>query len=66
MHFPGNGQSAAGRPTNSSSRGGIILRRIAEYGLPDALRMTVGTEEENLAVLDALEGFHRRNGAKRQ
>jgi len=33
------------------------LRRVEEYGFPDALRMTIGTEEENLAVLDALKSF---------
>ena len=32
----------------------------------NALRMTVGTEEENLAVLDALKAFLGATGAKRQ
>jgi histidinol-phosphate aminotransferase len=36
---------------------GIILRRVEEYGFPDALRMTIGTEEDNRAVLDALTAF---------
>jgi len=30
------------------------------------LRMTIGTEEENLAVLDALKAFMGASGAKRQ
>jgi histidinol-phosphate aminotransferase len=42
---------------------GIILRRIEEYGLPHALRMTIGTEEENRAVIDALTSFMGRNGS---
>jgi histidinol-phosphate aminotransferase len=36
---------------------GIILRRVEAYGLPNALRMTIGTEAQNLAVLDALAAF---------
>ena len=35
----------------------IILRRVGEYGFPDALRMTIGTEKENQAALEALTAF---------
>ena len=65
VHFAGNGHSAVEADTFLQSRR-IILRRVAEYGFPDALRMTVGTEEENLAVLDALKAFLGATGAKRQ
>jgi len=41
----------------------IILRRVEEYGLPHALRMTIGTEGENRAVIDALSSFIGRNGS---
>jgi histidinol-phosphate aminotransferase len=41
------------------------LRRVTEYGLPDALRMTIGTEEENRAALDALAAFMGKNGTGR-
>ncbi|MDR2695527.1 MAG: histidinol-phosphate transaminase [Deltaproteobacteria bacterium] len=34
-------------------RAGIIIRPLASYGLPDLLRVSVGTEEENLRFLDA-------------
>jgi len=34
---------------------GIILREMGGYGLPNCLRMTIGTEEENLHVLKALK-----------
>jgi histidinol-phosphate aminotransferase len=44
----------------------IILRRVTEYGFPDALRMTIGTEEENRAVLDALTSFMGANGSSRR
>ena len=41
----------------------IILRRVDEYGFPEALRMTVGTEEDNRAVLAALAAFMGREAA---
>ncbi len=34
---------------------GILLRSTASYGLPDHLRFTIGLEEENRAVMAALE-----------
>lgn len=36
-------------------REGVIVRPIANYGLPDHLRVTVGTERENQAFLTALD-----------
>ncbi len=36
---------------------GVLLRGMAAYGLPDCLRMTVGTEAENRAAVDALRRF---------
>ncbi|MFG1409551.1 histidinol-phosphate transaminase [Xanthobacter sp. VTT E-85241] len=36
---------------------GLILRSVASYGLPNALRMTVGTEEANRLVVEALAAF---------
>ncbi len=35
----------------------IILRQLSAYKLPQALRMTIGLEHENRAVLDALREF---------
>ena len=34
---------------------GVIVRPIGGYGLPDWLRVTIGTEAENLRFLEALE-----------
>jgi histidinol-phosphate aminotransferase len=63
LHFPkGNGRSAPEADTFLHEHR-IILRRIEEYGLPEALRMTIGTEEENRAALDALTSFMAKNGA---
>jgi histidinol-phosphate aminotransferase len=36
---------------------GIIMRRVAGYGLPNALRMTIGTESDNRAVVAGLAAF---------
>ncbi|MDE2386024.1 MAG: histidinol-phosphate transaminase [Alphaproteobacteria bacterium] len=36
---------------------GLILRRVEAYGLPAALRLSVGTEEANRAVVAALAEF---------
>lgn len=36
---------------------GIILREMHAYGLPNCLRITIGTEEENLRVLEVLKKF---------
>ncbi|MBI2711345.1 MAG: histidinol-phosphate transaminase [Bdellovibrio sp.] len=36
---------------------GVIFRPIANYGYPDALRISVGTNEENLIAAKALSGL---------
>jgi histidinol-phosphate aminotransferase len=36
---------------------GIIVRRVAGYGLPDALRITIGDESGCRRVIDCLSGF---------
>jgi histidinol-phosphate aminotransferase len=36
---------------------GVIVRPVGGYGLPDCLRITVGNEDENRAVVDALSEF---------
>jgi histidinol-phosphate aminotransferase len=41
----------------------LVLRAVEAYGLPNALRLTVGSEEANQAVLAALRAF-REEGAR--
>lgn len=41
---------------------GLILRQVASYGLPSCLRLTIGAEEANRLVVQALADFM---GAKR-
>ena len=36
---------------------GIIVRRMAAYGLADCLRITIGLEDEMRAAIGALEEF---------
>jgi histidinol-phosphate aminotransferase len=57
IHFPDTpGKTAADADEYLGARG-YVLRRVAGYGLPGALRMTIGSEEANLGVIDALKSF---------
>ncbi|WP_264050267.1 pyridoxal phosphate-dependent aminotransferase [Methylobacterium flocculans] len=57
VHFPdAPGRSAAEADAFLTARG-VITRRVSSYGLPDALRVTVGGEAANTAFLDALTAF---------
>ena len=38
---------------------GVILRAMGAYGLPDCLRATIGTEEENRILVEALKDVPR-------
>jgi histidinol-phosphate aminotransferase len=40
-------------------RRGVIVRGVAGYGLPDHLRITIGLEAHNRAVIEALDAFLR-------
>ncbi|KMO43329.1 histidinol-phosphate aminotransferase [Methylobacterium variabile] len=57
IHFPDEaGRTAADADAYLTARG-LILRRVGAYGLPNALRMTIGTAEANEAVVAALTEF---------
>src|SRR5690606_33858864 len=57
VHFPEAEKHSAARADNYLTARGYILRRVAGYGFPNALRMTVGTEEANRGVVAALSEF---------
>ena len=59
MHFPAKGKDAVSADEHLKARG-IILRRVAAYGLPNCLRMTIGTEDDNRRVVAALAEFMGR------
>ena len=56
VRFPRTGKSAAAASAHLTKRG-ILVRAVGAYGLPDCLRITVGLEDENRAVLAALGAF---------
>jgi histidinol-phosphate aminotransferase len=59
VRFPGtSGKSAADAFEFLKSRG-ILTRKIAGYQLPDWLRISIGTEEEMRAVVQACADFLR-------
>jgi histidinol-phosphate aminotransferase len=57
IHFPDDGARGAAAADDYLAARGYILRRVAAYGFPNALRMTVGTEDANRGVVDALSAF---------
>ncbi|MEO9336592.1 histidinol-phosphate transaminase [Mesorhizobium sp. SB112] len=57
IHFPENEKHSAAKADDYLSARGYILRRVTAYGFPNALRMTVGTEEANRGVVSALAEF---------
>lgn len=57
VHFPDDGKHTAAAADDYLNARGYILRRVAGYGFPNALRMTVGTEEANRGVIAALTEF---------
>lgn len=53
---PAAGRSAAEAEAFLASRG-LIVRGVGGYGLPDCVRVTVGLEQHNRALVDALRAF---------
>ena len=60
MHFPDSGKTAADADAFLTKRG-LVLRAVTNYGLPDSIRMTVGTEEANRLVIETLREFMAAN-----
>ncbi len=57
IHFPaGKGHDAHAADDHLSGEG-VVLRRLDGYGLPGALRATVGSEAANRALVAALKSF---------
>jgi histidinol-phosphate aminotransferase len=56
IHFPPGKKDAKAADAFLNARG-LILRPVANYRLPDALRLTVGPAEANQLVVDALRDF---------
>ena len=57
VHFPITpGRTAADADAFLCARG-LILRRLEAFGLPNALRLSVGIEAANRRVIAALSAF---------
>jgi histidinol-phosphate aminotransferase len=57
IHFPAEGEKTAAKADAFLSKNGIILRGVGSYGLPNCLRMTVGTEEANRLAVKLMSDF---------
>jgi histidinol-phosphate aminotransferase len=57
IHFPTTKGRTAKEADAFLTARGLILRQVGAYKLPHALRMSVGTEEANRLVVDALKEF---------
>ncbi len=57
VHFPDTPGKTAGDAWRFLADRGLIVRPLQPYGLPDALRMTIGTEAENRRLAEAMEAF---------
>ncbi|MEP3278058.1 MAG: histidinol-phosphate transaminase [Stappiaceae bacterium] len=57
IHFPDETGKTARDADSYLSERACLLRAVTGYGLPDALRMSVGTEEANRTVVEHLTAF---------
>ncbi len=58
IHFPHEGKTAK-LANEALLKKGLILRPVGAYGLPDCLRVTVGSEEACRLVVETLSAFMR-------
>jgi histidinol-phosphate aminotransferase len=59
IHFPETKGKTAKDADAFLTKRGLVLRQVGAYHLPNALRMSVGTEEANYLVVEALADFLR-------
>ncbi len=60
IHFPDSDGKRAAEADDFLTSRGYILRAVRAYGFPNSLRLSIGTEEANLGVIDALTEFMGR------
>jgi histidinol-phosphate aminotransferase len=63
VHFSDTPGRSAAEADAHLTKAGVIVRRVTAYGLPDALRVTVGSAESNRAFVAALTDFLRGDRA---
>jgi histidinol-phosphate aminotransferase len=57
VHFPANERHNAHVADAFLQEHGFVVRRMDAYGLPNALRITIGTEEANHGLIACLKAF---------
>jgi histidinol-phosphate aminotransferase len=57
IHFPETKGKTAEEADAFLTKRGLVLRQVGAYKLPNALRMSVGTEEANRLVVPTLKEF---------
>jgi len=57
IHFPDTVGKQAADADAELQRHGVVMRQVGNYGLPHALRMSVGTEEANRLAVEVLGRF---------
>jgi histidinol-phosphate aminotransferase len=57
IHFAAQGDKSAANADQFLSGNGVILRAVISYGLPNCLRMTIGTEEQNRLAVSLIQKF---------
>jgi histidinol-phosphate aminotransferase len=57
IHFPTTKGKTAAEADAFLTRRGLVLRALNNYHLPDALRLTIGTDEANALVIEGLAAF---------
>jgi len=57
IHFPETPGKGAAEADLVLREAGCVLRRVAGYGFPNALRMSIGPEVANRKVVETLAGF---------
>jgi histidinol-phosphate aminotransferase len=58
--FPKTPGKTAAEASDWLEQHGLIVRGVSSYGLPDHLRITIGLEEHNRALVEALATFFAR------
>jgi histidinol-phosphate aminotransferase len=61
VEFDGSSKLNAAAADEFLKGAGIIVRSVASYGLPDHLRITIGTEKEMRSVIGVLRQFMGKN-----
>ena len=60
VHFPQTPGKTANEADTYMVERGLVTRKVSAYKLPDALRITIGTDEANTRLIETLTAFMNR------